>query len=224
MLPCPAGRPPVSAMGPRRRPGQFRENLPRARSLAGHPPAWPNPLDALARHALRRHRASRLLASIVNRDVLDGKDLFRGAREPCRALALPAGARPEPHGRRCPSPTPASLVTGTAVANDGLGVQPSTPRRLRGACPAVRLDGKIRELPSLGPAAATPDLTAETCQSRLENAMSAYTLVMGTLLLVPWVLVGIMMVGTLLPSLAASKRRLRPMILPANASSKRRPS
>jgi hypothetical protein len=55
----------------------------------------------------------------------------------------------------------------------------------------------------------------------LGDAMSAYTVVMGTLLLAPWALLGTMMVGTALSSVAAAKRRQGPVILPAISSIKR---
>jgi len=54
--------------------------------------------------------------------------------------------------------------------------------------------------------------------------MTAYALVMGTLLLAPWVLFGIMMVGTVLSSLAAEKRRPHRVILPATLTITRRSS
>ena len=55
----------------------------------------------------------------------------------------------------------------------------------------------------------------------LGDAMSAYNVVMGTLLLAPWALLGAMMVGTALSSVAVSKRRHGPVILPAASSIKR---
>ncbi len=59
--------------------------------------------------------------------------------------------------------------------------------------------------------------------SPLENAMSAYTAVMGTLLLIPWALFGVNMVGTALASAAVSKRRLRSEAQPTPSSIKQNP-
>jgi hypothetical protein len=48
--------------------------------------------------------------------------------------------------------------------------------------------------------------------------MSAYTAVLGALLLIPWALFALSLIGTALSSSAASKRRARPEVLPAPAA------
>jgi len=63
-----------------------------------------------------------------------------------------------------------------------------------------------------------PVSDAEGIHFPLENAMSAYGAVMGTLLLIPWALIGVGMVGTALSSVAVSRRRSHPKALPSASS------